>query len=111
MNRLHRMTLGLATLLVVPVLLAATRRDEMNRLHRMTPGLATLLIVPALLAATSTFGYPPDPRADDPKATGATRIWKVTVPKNGDPWSIAYGAGTDFPQFAAMDPRSGYFRL
>ena len=35
----------------------------------------------------------------------------VAVPGNGDPWSIAYGSGVDFPQFAALDPKSGYFRL
>src|SRR5271157_3875498 len=41
----------------------------------------------------------------------AARTWKVTVPGNGDPWGIAYGSGVDFPEFAALDPKSGYFRL
>jgi hypothetical protein len=39
------------------------------------------------------------------------RTWKVAVPGNGDPWGIAYGSGVDFPQFAALYPKSGYFRL
>jgi hypothetical protein len=44
-------------------------------------------------------------------AQDGTRTWKAAVPGNGDPWGIAYGSGVDFPQFAALYPKSGYFRL
>src|SRR5262249_19763603 len=42
---------------------------------------------------------------------GELAQWKVTAPENGDPWTIAFGSGSDFPQVAALHPRSGYFRL
>jgi hypothetical protein len=84
----------------------------MKAFNRTIPGLRILLVGSTLFAALGTFGHLPSPRAQEPTtSTGASPTWKVTVPPSGNPWSIAFGSGTEFPQFAALDPRSGYFRL
>ncbi len=89
---------------------SSRRRTVMNQDHRLTSGLAMLFVVPTLLAATTPPGEH-SRRAADAKAKVVAGTWKLTVPENGDPWRIGFGSGTDFPQFAALDTRSGYFRL
>jgi hypothetical protein len=67
------------------------------------------------IAAGTTIAYRLLLHAETAVAAEAPRdepkTWKVTVTGNGDPWSIAYGSNGSFPQVAALDPRSGYFRL
>jgi hypothetical protein len=84
--------------------------NEMNRFQRVTSGLLILFIT-GLLGITSSLGHPWAGRADETRSEVSTGPWKVTAPNNGDPWTIAFGSGTDFPQVAALHPRSGYFRL
>ena len=82
----------------------------MNRFQRVTSGLL-ILSIPGLLCITLSPGHHSAWRAAETRSEVAAGIWKVTAPENGDPWTIAFGSGTDFPQVAALHPRSGYFRL
>src|SRR5690349_12211592 len=75
------------------------------------PGLLAVLAAAPLLAY-ALLANPSAPWADAAAiAHEDARVWKVTVPGNGDPWIIAHGSGVDFPQVAALHHKSGYFRL
>jgi hypothetical protein len=82
----------------------------MTRARPLVSRAAMVVAIPALLAALATTDQYRR-RAGAARAEGTVGTWKVTVPDNGDPWRIAYGAGVDFPQVAALDTRSGYVRL
>src|SRR5262249_8348926 len=75
------------------------------------PGLLAVLAAWPVLAY-ALLANPSAPWADAAAiAHEDDRHWIVTVPGNGDPWIIAHGSGVDFPQVAALHPKSGYFRL
>ena len=71
-----------------------------------------LVLAASMLLAFALQGNSPTPLVDAAAtAAEAGRVWTVTIPANGEPWIIAYGSGVDFPQFAWLHPKSGYFRL
>jgi hypothetical protein len=76
-------------------------------------GLSLLVVfVVSSLFAYFFHAYSPAKRISAATtAPVSARTWRVFVPGSGDPWAIGYGVGIDFPQFAALDPKSGYFRL
>jgi hypothetical protein len=86
------------------------RRDHMTRAPQLVSSAAILVTIPALFVAPATTGQHPQ-QAQATKVGQAAGTWKVTVPDNGDPWRIAHGSGLNSPQVAALDTRSGYFRL
>ena len=75
------------------------------------PGLLAVLAASPLLSF-ALLANCPAPRVDASTiAPEEVWTWKVTDPGNGEPWIIAFGSGVDPPQFAALHPKSGYFRL
>jgi hypothetical protein len=75
------------------------------------PGLLAGLVA-ALLLASAHHTISLSERADAAtKASEDGRGWSVRKPENGGPWEIGFGSNGNFPQFAALHPRDGYFRL
>src|SRR6266480_3640941 len=71
---------------------------------RLTISLALLLLVVLVGCSTALTSA----RAV-PSRTGSANTWSVS--QNGTILQIGYGSGTSFPQYAALDLSSSYFRM
>ncbi len=71
---------------------------------RMTVSLALLLLL--ILVACSTSQTSTNAASSN---SSISNTWSVS--QNGTLLEIAYGSGTSFPQYAALDLNSSYFRM